>query len=136
MSAEKVKKPAHTVLIVEDEIFVRFAIAEYLRDCGYRVIEAASADEALTILRRPEISVDVVLCDIEMPGSMDGFGLSSWIRKNRPDLSVLLAGSVPRAADAAAKLCDEGPVPKPYEPQTVVDRIRRLTAARARRRTK
>jgi CheY-like chemotaxis protein len=40
-----------TVLVVEDEILVRTAIAEYLRHCGYRVVEAASADEAMTVLQ-------------------------------------------------------------------------------------
>lgn len=44
-----------------------------------------------------------------------------------------LVGSPVRAAEAAADLCDDGPmVEKPYEPQIVVDRIRRLLAARPR----
>ena len=122
-----------TVLVVEDEVFIRMVISDYLRSCGYKVIEAASADEALTVLQHLEVNVDVVFSDIEMPGSMDGFALSTWTRANRPGLEVILAGSVPRAAKAAAKLCDSGPVPKPYEPQAVVDRIRRLIGARARR---
>lgn len=40
------------------------------------------------------------------------------------------AGSVPRAVVAAADLCEEGALPKPYEPQSVHDRIGRLPAAR------
>jgi CheY-like chemotaxis protein len=39
-----------TTLFVEDEVLVRMPIAQYLRDCGYRVIEAANADEAMTVL--------------------------------------------------------------------------------------
>jgi len=64
---------------------------------------------------------------------MDGFALSQWVRANRPGLDVILAGSVSRAASAAADLCEEGTLPKPYESQVVVDRIRRLMAARAAR---
>jgi DNA-binding NtrC family response regulator len=108
-------------------------ISEYLRDCGYRVIEAADADEALIILQNGQITVDIVFSDIEMPGSMDGFGLSQWIRSNRPGLDVILTGSVPRAVNAAKELCDESPLPKPYESHQVSDRIRRLIAARAAR---
>jgi CheY-like chemotaxis protein len=121
---------SETVLVVEDEVLLRLVIAAYLRDCGYKVIEAADADEAVLVLTQPDLVVDVLFSDIEMPGSMDGFGLAQWTRANRPDLEVILTGSVPRAVNAAANLCEEGPVPKPYEPQSVHDRIRRLLAAR------
>jgi DNA-binding NtrC family response regulator len=106
-------------------------IAEYLRACGYKVIEAASADEAILVLKRPDIGVEIVFSDVEMPGSMDGFGLSQWVRANRPGLDVILAGTLAKTADAAAKLCDQGPMlEKPYEPHLVVQHIRRLLAAR------
>jgi DNA-binding NtrC family response regulator len=121
-----------TILVVEDDILVRMSIAHYLRDCGYRVIEAANADEATTVLLHQEARIDIVFSDIEMPGSIDGFGLAKWIRDHRPGLNVILAGTVSRAVDAAKDLCEEGPVPKPYESQVVYDRIRRLLAARKR----
>lgn len=134
MSSRPADSPAQeTVLVVEDEILIRMTISEYLRACGYTVIEAANADEALIVLQQLDIKVDAVFTDIEMPGSMDGFALSTWIRVHRPGLDVILAGSVPRAANAAAELCESGSLPKPYEPQLVVNRIRRLTAARAAR---
>jgi CheY-like chemotaxis protein len=121
---------SETVLVVEDEVLLRLVIAEYLRDCGYKVIEAADADEAVLVLKQPDLVVDVLFTDIEMPGSMDGFALAQWSRSNRPGLEVILTGTVPRAVNAAANLCEEGPLPKPYEPQSVHDRIRRLLAAR------
>lgn len=124
---------SQVVLVVEDEILIRMVIAEYLRSCGYRVIEAASADEALIILQHKELEVDVVFSDIEMPGSMDGFQLSKWLRANRPNVDVLLAGTVARAADAAADLCDSGSVPKPYEPRIPAERVRQLLALRSAR---
>ena len=122
---------SQVVLVVEDEILIRMVIAEYLRSCGYRVIEAASADEALIVLQHKELEVDVVFSDIEMPGSMDGFELSKWLRTNRPNVDVILAGTVARASDAAADLCDSGPVPKPYEPRIPAERIRQLLALRS-----
>ncbi len=129
----KTNEPAEivsTVLVVDDEVLVRLAIAEYLRDCGYKVVEAADADEAMLVLKQPQVAVDVLFSDIDMPGSMDGFGLSQWTRSNRPDIEVILTGSVPRAVNAAANLCEDGTLPKPYEPHHVHDRIRRLLAAR------
>ena len=125
---------ADTVLVVEDEVLIRMVIAQYLRDCGYRVIEAASADEAVIVLKQSELRIDAVLSDVEMPGTMDGFGLARWVRQNRAGLEVILVGSPARAADAAADLCESGPAfAKPYEPRAVVDQIRRLLGQRTSR---
>jgi CheY-like chemotaxis protein len=124
-----------TILVVEDEVLVRMVICEYLRDCGYRVIEAASADEAMLVLRQDDLAIDAVLSDVEMPGSMDGFALAQWIRLHRPGLNVVLVGNPQRAAQVAADLCEQGPtLAKPYEPQAVVARIQRLLAERSPRR--
>lgn len=124
-------KSAETILVVEDEVLIRLVIAQYLRDCGYRVIEAANADEALLVLRKSEITIDVVFTDVEMPGSLDGFALAQWVRSNRRGMDVVLAGSVGRAVQAASDLCDQqNNVPKPYNPQNVHDHIRRLLASR------
>ena len=105
-------------------------IAQYLRDCGYSVIEAVSADEAITVLLYREIAIDIVFSDIEMPGSVDGFGLAKWIREHRPGTDVILAGTVPRSIDAAKALCEASSIPKPYDAQMVHNHIRRLLAAR------
>jgi|SRR5262252_5994800 len=127
-----VDQPAaqETVLVVEDDVLIRMPIAQYLRDCGYKVIEAVNADEAMTVLLHQETAVDIVFSAIDMSGSTDGFGLSQWVREHRPGLDVILTGTVPRAVNAAKQLCDDGPMPKPYEPRAVLDQIRRLLAAR------
>jgi CheY-like chemotaxis protein len=122
-----------TVLVVEDEVLIRLVIADYLRECGYRVHEAVSAEEAVVILQSPEVFVDVVFSDVEMSGGMDGFGLARWIRANKPGTRVILTSGAERSADIAATLCEAGPLlEKPYPSQDVVDRIKQLTA-KARR---
>ena len=111
-------KPARadTVLVLDDDVLVRMPICQYLRDCGYRVLEATNADEAATILQKQEIQVDVVLTDIEMPGAMNGFGIAKWARSVRPELHIVLAGTPERAAHAAGELCEHGPIlTKPYD---------------------
>jgi DNA-binding NtrC family response regulator len=127
-----VDQPAsqETILLVEDDVSIRTPIAQYLRDCGYKVIEAVNADEAMNVLLDEETVIDIVFSDIDMPSFMDGFGLSKWVHEKRPGLDVILVGAVPRAVNAAKELCDDGPLPKPYEPQAVHDHIRRLLATR------
>jgi len=128
----KAATPPLTILVVEDEVLIRFVIADYLRECGYRVHEAVNAEEAIAILESPEVAVDIVFSDVEMPGSMDGFALARWIRAHKSGVQVILTSGVERSADIAATLCEAGPLlKKPYPSQDVVDRIRQL-AAKAR----
>ena len=119
------------VMVADSEILVRAEIAGYLRHCGYRVIEAANADEAVAFLLEGPDPVNAVLIHVQLGGNMDGFGLAQWIRGRMAQVQVILAGTAPRAAQEAAELCDKGPtLSRPYEPQLVVDRIRRLLALR------
>jgi len=117
-----------TVLVADSDVMVRHAISEYLRDCGYRVIEAASVDEALAVLSAtPEITVHVVFSAVEMGGSTDGFHLARWVRAHRPGIEVVLAGTEAKAAREAGDLCEEGPnLSKPYEPEQVAEWINKL----------
>jgi CheY-like chemotaxis protein len=127
------EESAASVLIVDSDIIVRHALGDYLRQCGYRVVEAATSDEALLALAETSLSVDIILCDVAVSGSKSGFELSSWVRQNRPDLEVKLAASVERAAETAASLCDQGPhLARPHDPQSVVNYIieRRATQSR------
>lgn len=117
------------MLVVEHEVLIRLVIADYLRECGYRVHEAANAAEAVAVLESGTTSINIVFSDVQMPGDMDGFGLARWVRAHRPNVRVILTSSVERSADIAATLCEAGPLlEKPYEPQGVVDRIHQLIA--------
>jgi CheY-like chemotaxis protein len=53
-----------TVLLVDAKVLSRLALADYLRECGYRVIEAASPEEAMMVLKAPELKVDILLSDV------------------------------------------------------------------------
>lgn len=120
-----------SVLIVDGDILSRHAISDYLRHCGYAVVEAATTDEATTALGDETLQVDVILCDVGAVGAQSGFELVNWVRAHRPELEVRLAGNVASTADAAADLCESGPqLARPYEPQSVVDYITRLRASR------
>jgi CheY-like chemotaxis protein len=125
-------EPRPTILVVEDEILIRMDLADYLRECGFLVIEASNADEAMAALQSGR-QVEVALSDVHMPGSMDGFGFARWIRANRPDTKVILTSGVTRSVELAADLCEHGPIEaKPYDHQNLADRIRR-SLAEARR---
>lgn len=122
-----------SVLIVEPELPVRHHVAEYLRQCGFKVYEAFNTDEALALMEKGHLVVDAVVADISSPGKVDGFGLSRWIKEKRPETKVLLAKSVEKVAAEAAQLCEEGPLlSKPYHPQLLHAEIKKHLAANYR----
>lgn len=126
-------KPSATILVVEPKVLVRVVLADYLRRCEYRVVEASSAEEAKAILVDADIAIDVALIEVDLPGALDGFTLAHWIRTNKPSVRIQLVGTISKAASAAAELCEEGSVlPAPYTHQAVVDRIKRLLATAER----
>jgi CheY-like chemotaxis protein len=120
--AEKDAARRPVVLVVEDEILMRSAVAEELREAGFTVLEAADALEAMAVLASGD-PVDAVFTDIQMPGPMDGLGLAQWIGRHRPGLCVLLTSG---AALHATRPADASFLPKPYTGPLVVTQLRSL----------
>ena len=76
------------ILLVEDEPLIRLFLGDELRDAGYQVIEAATADEAMVLL--DSLVPDLVISDVRMPGSLDGIGLLAQIKGTFPAMPVII----------------------------------------------
>jgi CheY-like chemotaxis protein len=110
------------VLVVEDDSLVRETIVEHLKDCGYCVVEAASAEEAQAVLQS-DVHVDVAFSDVVMPGK-NGFELASWIHSHYPKVQILLTSGYDSAARRTTNMrCEDRFLAKPYLPDQVVDCI-------------
>jgi CheY-like chemotaxis protein len=121
-----------TILVVDGDIITRSVISDYLRHCGYRVIEANDATEAQQALAHERFEIDVLLCDVELPGGINGFHLATWARENWPGVKVVLSAAANRTGQTAGDLCEEGPhLAKPYDPAIILDHIRRLKGGRS-----
>jgi DNA-binding NtrC family response regulator len=98
-------------------------MADALRGAGFTVLEAAHADEALSILNA-SVEVDLVMTDMRMPGSVDGLGLAQMLRKSRPGLKlVIVSGEVSTGeARAAADLFFS----KPCNMTVVIEKVTKL----------
>ena len=120
------------ILVVEDEVLIRLVIADYLRECGFKVYEAGTAAEAIEVIESETAAIDLVFSDVRLPGQMNGFGLAHWARVNRPDLLVMLTSGDANRSEAAKQLCENEPFfAKPYDVELVVARIRAMVDARA-----
>jgi CheY-like chemotaxis protein len=80
------------ILLAEDEALVAFLIEDVLRDAGHEVIVAANGREALALAGGAR--VDLLVTDLRMP-EMDGFGLISALRSDRPGLPVVVMTGFP-----------------------------------------
>ena len=89
---------SETILIVEDDDGVRSGIARLLRRAGYAVREAPTGDTALTLLRSGVPRIDLVLCDVVMPG-LSGPDLATRLAEEGVAVPVLLmSGYAPKPA--------------------------------------
>jgi two-component system, response regulator PdtaR len=78
-----------SVLVVEDDFLVRAVAVAHLQECGFSIVEAQTADEAMVILR-DDRSIAAVFSDVQMPGRMDGIALAHWLARTCPKIKVLL----------------------------------------------
>jgi CheY-like chemotaxis protein len=113
-----------TILVVEDEAILRMLNAEMLEDAGFRVLEAASADEAVKILEQSP-DVRVLFSDVKMPGTMDGIDLARMVHTRWPKIGILLTSGHMRPN--REDLPNDGRfVAKPYVVNSVIAEINRI----------
>jgi CheY-like chemotaxis protein len=130
-AAEGARRPGNghptpsTILVIEDEVLIRLSVCDYLRQCGYRVIEGSTGEEAQRVLLAGE-PVEVLFSDIDLGQGMSGFALAAWVRQHYPAVRILLTSGVAQPAEEAAQLCDGPILRKPYTQSTLGDHIKRL----------
>jgi CheY-like chemotaxis protein len=112
-----------TVLVVEDEELVRETISAELRDAGFVVLEAGTAEQGLDVLE--EMPVGVLFTDIRLPGKVDGWELAERARSLHPDLPVIYATGY--SAEHPRLVPDSIFLRKPYLPSAVIAAITKLT---------
>ncbi len=83
------------ILIVEDDVLIRAAAAQYLRGAGFEVLEAISVDQALELLRAGPVRA--VFTDVKLPGSQSGLDLMRIMQSDFPKTKVLLTSGVVKA---------------------------------------
>jgi DNA-binding NtrC family response regulator len=83
------------ILIVEDDVMIRAAAAQYLRGAGFEVLEAVNVDQALELLQAQP--VQLVFTDVKLPGSQSGLDLMRIVQGAFPKARVLLTSGVVKA---------------------------------------
>jgi CheY-like chemotaxis protein len=116
------------VLLVEDEAAIREAVAEALREAGYAVSAAASAEEALQLVEAGGSAPRILVADLRLGSGMDGLALGAEVRRRWGPLGVIYATGNPEAFEGRLLGPSERYVIKPYTPAGLVQAMRRVVA--------
>jgi two-component system KDP operon response regulator KdpE len=111
------------ILVVDDEMSIRRALHTTLQKLGFKVIEAARGEEALSLVRTS--SFDAVLLDINMPG-MNGIDTCKNMRRLFPRIPILML-TVRDSEDDKVEALDAGAddyITKPFQLRELTARIR------------
>ena len=114
-------------MLVEDEGAVRAFIKTVLQRFGYRVIEAESAEAALTLLGSLTRPIDLLLTDVVLPG-MDGRELAVRVTRDRPHVRVLYMSGYTGRLRTATGFIEPGVqlLEKPFTAQALLTRTRQI----------
>jgi PAS domain S-box-containing protein len=117
-----------TVLVIEDEISVRSALKRMLTARGIGVIEVATANEATTLIREKDLCPDVVVCDYNLPGSMNGIESIKSLRAVVPwDLpAIVMTGDTRARTLEAVASHGMSVLVKPFRADELIQLINRL----------
>jgi CheY-like chemotaxis protein len=111
-----------TILLVEDEGDLRRPLAEILADRGYRVLSAASGDEAMELAAGHDGPIHVLVTDVVMPG-MSGQELARLLTPQRTEMKVIFTTGYPEDMVAEETLLGDGPyhfLKKPFSSQALM----------------
>ena len=124
---------SETVLLVEDAKAVRNLLRRDLEQHGYTVIDAPSANEALSRLKRHDGALDLLVTDVVLPGT-DGPTLADQLRDEHPDLRVvyITAGSDETLAERGVSSRDDVVLRKPLFAPALLNTLREVLAAAPR----
>jgi CheY-like chemotaxis protein len=115
-----------TVLLVEDEEIVRRPIGIYLRKLGYHVIEAANGNQAFSLWRQHQNRIDLLYTDMVMPEGVTGLELAEKLKRDKPQLKVIISSGYSTEISLQGVPTDAGYVylPKPSASAVIAATIR------------
>lgn len=121
------KEEQASILLVDDEESIRKLMKVVLAETGFRILQAASSDEALGMLELHGKSVHLVVTDIQMPPGMDGLSLAEAVRRRHPSLPVLFISGYSHLYSRLSSILEERRtwfLQKPFSPYQLVEAVK------------
>lgn len=110
-------------LVVDDDAMILMHACDILEGAGFRFYEAATGDDAKTLLAEHASSVTLLFSDVEMPGETDGFALARYVDENWPWIEIVIASG--RVTPIDGDMPDKATfIRKPFNNQMVLEHLR------------
>lgn len=118
-----------TILVIDDEVLVRETMAEFLREQGYRVLEADDGSSGLKFLESDD-HIDLLVTDVGLPGGLNGRQVADAARRTRPGLKVLFVTGYAANSFVGSGMLEEGMevVTKPFELDALANLVGQLVS--------
>ncbi len=97
-----------TILVVEGDIRIRYRVSDELRAWGFKVLEAGSTSEALTVL--DAVPVDLLILALDLPGDGSGWDVVRHIRERPVQPKMIVTSGETDAPDSPGPF-----IRKPYQ---------------------
>ena len=117
-----------TVLVVEDQPFLRMDIVDQLEMADFNVLEAANATLAIELLIANK-AISVMFTDIDMPGGIDGLKLAAVVRGRWPPVVIIVTSGL-HQVDVIQLPVRARFLSKPYDAGFVISSIREMVSLR------
>ena len=118
------------MLVLDDEPAVRQTLCEHLHQLGYLTLECGDGESALTLLRQTP-DIELLICDLMLPGSINGAEVIRQAQQQWPQLATLLiSGQDLRQTPVTLPLCER--LAKPWHQAQLVQALERAWQRSAR----
>lgn len=124
---QRISGDAPHALVVDDDALILMEATCILEDAGFHVLAAMNVAQALAVLDRHHVAVQLLFTDVQMPGDADGFDLARQTAERWPHIAIVVASG---RLQPELKAIPEGAtfIGKPFSPEIVRQHVRATLA--------
>lgn len=112
-------------IVVEDHPIIMMGTTNILEDAGFRIYQAYDGDEAIVLMEEHWESIVLLFSDVDMPGSINGFGLARHVDKHWPNIEIVIASG--RVNPERGDMPDRATfITKPFNHRTVHSHLQKI----------
>jgi PAS domain S-box-containing protein len=129
-TVEQTVTEGETILVVDDEPTVRMLVTEVLTDLGYTLVEAVDSVGGLKVLRS-DVSIDLLITDVGLPGGINGRQMADAAREFRPGLKTLFITGYAESSAIGDRQLESGMqvLTKPFAIDSLIARVREMLSS-------
>jgi DNA-binding response OmpR family regulator len=111
------------ILIVEDEYFLKADLEQVLNDAGFATEAVASGEEALALFLEDTRKYDVLITDVRLRGTLNGWDLARQVRDKEPAFPVIYVTGSNVEEWTSHRVPNSILIPRPFAPRQLINAV-------------